>query len=448
MDKNALLIGNENYPHGIPRITAAQNDIKLMEHKLSILNFNIKKYLDLSKSDIICGVQKLIDSAACDSLNIIYFSGHGFQLGGTNYIVPADFNIKNPSFSSCSLDELISLTRYKEASYIFLIDACRDNIDPSFNKNYGEMQSYPNVFLAYATAFNNVASYIPKDVSFFTKAICNYLLTPNISVQELFVQIRTELYNSYGGQISNTIDCLKSPLIINEIMEKSMNDEKIYDFVERFGEEYNEKYDYHAGEIELFIDASQLFNKGLLDVMYSYDRVSKDRCKMEVLDEARFKWVTFKYLLTIGLQEEKYSWNFRGRKLRLGELPPLPQEMEELTPISGKGLNVDIDIDYNNSRIIARSNLPDGFLLNINISDLIHSQSSIVKNGICKFDFKQAPVKHHEYTVIITSPTVNVMKELDNKDIVGEKGRNLIGKHVEHDEIFGNMIKYSRKIAF
>jgi hypothetical protein len=444
-EKNALLIGNENYYGAISKITAAKNDLKVMEHKLSQIKFDLIIQSDLKKQEILDNIKTFINAAECDSINIIYFSGHGFQYQGTNYIVPIDFIVSDARNSGCSLDEIISFTISKQAQFIFIVDACRDNIDSSLSLNYSDMKGYPNVFIAFATQFNLTASYTPNDVSFFTKAICNNILIPNIAIQELFLRIRTELFNTKGSQLSNTIDCLLKPLVLNEIICTDKTDEKIYDFVEQYGERYNEKHGYFAGEIELFIDASQIFDIGILDIMYRYTKVSSKKYSQKILDEDVHKWIDLKYLISMGLKEIRYNWYFKGRRVRMGEIPLLPLSMEKPLPVPGKEIQVQFDVKLKQNEVQVKTTLPDGYILSLSIENLVYSMSETVENNKCTFNLDNSAIKDAIYKVILTSPIINVMPKLD-KSVVGESARNLVGEFVEFDEIYGNTINYSREV--
>lgn len=445
MNKRALLLGNINYTKPLTKVTSAINDVKALKYKLNQLQFDINEYIDIAKNEISEETKAFIDEAPCDSTNIIYFSGHGFQLHGVNYIVPIDFGTNYPSRgikeSACSLDEIMLYTQDKQANFLFIIDACRDNILKEINQNYADMKVYPNVYIAFATQFNETASYVPNGFSFFTKVLCDNILTPNISIDELFQQVRNELYKSYGKQLSNTVNGLLKKIILNSIIKADNLDYEIYNFVETFGEKYNEKFGYFAGEIELFIDTSQKYDVSLLDVMYKYGKVSNKVYNTKSLEENESKWITFKYLISMGLIESNYVWSYRGRKVRMGEIPPLPNSMQKLTPIIGKEIDVKINLEVQSNGILVKSNLPNGFILQANVDDLIFSRSEIVADGKCFFKFNRENINTGEYRISLSSPVVNVMAQI-NKYEVGVRGRNLCGPNISFDEIWGNSIEF------
>lgn len=445
MEKRALLLGNINYTHPISKVTSAINDVKALQYKLKQLRFDTNEFIDCTKEEIMKRTKNFIEQAPCDCINIIYFSGHGFQLNGINYIVPIDMGtnylIKGIKESACSLDEMMLFTKNKDAKFVFIIDACRDNILKGTTQNYSDMKIYPNVYIAFATQFNETASYTPNGFSFFTKALCDNILVPNISIDCLFQQVKNDLYKSYGSQLSNTINGLLKDVVLNTIIQTENLDYEIYNFVEIFGEKYNEKFGYFAGEIELFIDTSQKYDISLLDVIYKYDKVSKEICNLHPLEENESKWVTFKYLISMGLKETNYSWSYRGRKVRIGEIPPLPNSMQNLEPIAGKEIDVKIHFEVQDNGILVRTNLPNGFILQVTVDDLIFSGSENVIGGKCYFKFNKENPKNGEYKISIASPVVNVMDKVD-KETVGLRGRNLCGSCISFDEIWGNTVEF------
>lgn len=56
-----------------------------------------------------------------DDIAVVYYAGHGFQIGGQNYLVTADGN------TLIALDEVMKKLTAKAKGTIMIVDACREN---------------------------------------------------------------------------------------------------------------------------------------------------------------------------------------------------------------------------------------------------------------------------------------------------------------------------------
>lgn len=56
-----------------------------------------------------------------DDIALVYYAGHGFQIGGRNYLVTADGN------TLIALDEVMKLLTARAKGTIMIVDACREN---------------------------------------------------------------------------------------------------------------------------------------------------------------------------------------------------------------------------------------------------------------------------------------------------------------------------------
>ena len=75
-------------------------------------------------------------------------------------------------------------------------------------------------------------------------------------------------------------------------------DKQVYDFIQRYGDEYTDKYGYFQGDDLIFIDAAQYFDIGLLDAIWKFRKVDnkiyKDKgVNVPELPEAETKLVSF-----------------------------------------------------------------------------------------------------------------------------------------------------------
>ena len=354
MKKRAILFGMFHYINSrlisAPELPSTEFDVKTLEKKLKQLQFETSSYMDLCLKDIEQKILEFAMAAPCDSLNIIYFSGHGGHSKGENYLYPVDFGVNLDrglpvEKSAFNLKKLYpSFTR--KVKLLIIVDACRDNLTPDYAGNFSEMVAPQNTYIAYATQFGDYSG-CTSQVSYFTEALCESILTPNISIDQLFTNVRATLYLKHGKQISNSVNGLMSYVTLNEQAESDDVGQSVLQFVDQYGDMYIDKYGCFAGDDLVFIDAAQYCNISVLDAIYKYLKLDAERCHVtRSLSESHEKLIAFWGMLNHGLkQDEFYTWQYRGRPIRLGEIPPLPLDMQKQMPDVGKEIVVDFKLD-------------------------------------------------------------------------------------------------------
>lgn len=69
------------------------NDAKLMAQSLQKLGFDIKQFTDLDKAGMVTAVQAFADQLPKGATSVVFYSGHGMQIGGASYLLPVDMAV-------------------------------------------------------------------------------------------------------------------------------------------------------------------------------------------------------------------------------------------------------------------------------------------------------------------------------------------------------------------
>ena len=94
----ALVIGNGDYrtaPLRNPR-----SDAKLMATTLRSLGFEVVERLDQDQLGLKRAIRDFgdrLDQAGDDAVAVVYYAGHGVQIGGRNYLIPINAEIERES---------------------------------------------------------------------------------------------------------------------------------------------------------------------------------------------------------------------------------------------------------------------------------------------------------------------------------------------------------------
>lgn len=143
-------------------------------------------------------------------VGLIYFSGHGLQNHGKEYLYPYDGFVRFDR----DLDEelipaalLIDAFREAKTSLNFLIiDACRDELDTADLKSFGERYSAPSsvspsedVVTAYSALSGTEALDGTGVLSPFAQAFVDAVKKPDLTLAEFFGSIQRELWRTRGA---------------------------------------------------------------------------------------------------------------------------------------------------------------------------------------------------------------------------------------------------------
>jgi hypothetical protein len=124
----ALVIGNSNYTK-LPRLSNPANDARSIADALQKMGYKTQLVLDASESSIRNAVRKFAGDTANTDVAVVYYAGHGAQLNGSNYLLPADIDIPRTDadieFSGLKVDDLVN--SIGSNTKIVFLDACRDN---------------------------------------------------------------------------------------------------------------------------------------------------------------------------------------------------------------------------------------------------------------------------------------------------------------------------------
>jgi formylglycine-generating enzyme required for sulfatase activity len=132
----ALVVGINKYDN-LPserQLTKAVNDARAMEAALKAVGFDVIKAEDVGRSAFHHSWQQLLDTVALGDEVAVFYSGHGVEIDGANYLVPRDVpavatgqtqRLKNESLSFDSLRR--DLVSKSPKLSLFILDACRDN---------------------------------------------------------------------------------------------------------------------------------------------------------------------------------------------------------------------------------------------------------------------------------------------------------------------------------
>ncbi len=128
----ALVIGESDY-EDLPKLDNPKRDARAMDDLLDELGFKVDRVLDADTNELRVEIAKFIDDAKGADVALVYYSGHGIEAGGADYLLPTDTSLQSAQSTGQSLvavADMLQLLSQTVPVTIALLDACRTNPFP------------------------------------------------------------------------------------------------------------------------------------------------------------------------------------------------------------------------------------------------------------------------------------------------------------------------------
>lgn len=203
----ALVIGNSAYSGAIHPLTNPVNDANDIAAALGKLGFDVALVTNADLPTMDLAVRKFLNRLEKDSEGLFYFSGHGVQAEGSNYLVPLNAEITNAAeLKARAYDLGIVLDGMEEhhnrLNLVFL-DACRNNPFKGFKALAGGLASASGpegTLIAFASAPNTSA--LDNRLwsnSLYTKHLLLHIAEPG-TIEEMLKKVRSGVKNESKEQ--------------------------------------------------------------------------------------------------------------------------------------------------------------------------------------------------------------------------------------------------------
>ena len=192
----ALVIGNAEYLGKGCSLRNPAHDAEDVSAKLKTLGFDVTTLIDGSLLQMKDAVNIFSSKSKDYNIAFFYYSGHGLQTKGNNYMMPVDAEPNTAAdveYECYPLNRLLDkLDESNCPMKIIVLDACRNN---PFTKGWhrgnaeeglASVQSPKGTFITFATAAGSVAYDGTGRNSPYTSAFLQTLDTPNLSLFEFF----------------------------------------------------------------------------------------------------------------------------------------------------------------------------------------------------------------------------------------------------------------------
>lgn len=232
----ALVIGNSKYIHAT-KLNNPPNDARKLAEKFRGHKFDkVVHAKELTRGGMIKSLREFRYLANKADIAVIYFSGHGMEMEGVNYLVPVDAKLETEydvKDEAVTLDRILEAIKGAGRLQLIILDACRNN--PFKNKlarskgltrsqvtrGFVPVEVSGNVMVAYAAKGGTVAYDGKGENSPFAQALLDHLFEPGLDIRIALGRVRDSVkshmngkqvpwdYGSVGGQVISLVPGVK-----------------------------------------------------------------------------------------------------------------------------------------------------------------------------------------------------------------------------------------------
>ena len=223
----ALVIGNSAYKN-VPTLVNPQKDAEAIAASLRNIGFeSVTLANDATREKIIDSLRAFADEAEKADWAMVYYAGHGMEVGGVNYLVPIDAKLavdRDIQFEAVPLDQVLAAVDTARKLKLVVLDACRDNpfsprktevpasaaaatptggakiASRSIGRGLAEVKASGGTLVVFAAKNGQVALDGDGGNSPFAVAVLQRVATPGVEINKLFRLVRDDVMEATAGR--------------------------------------------------------------------------------------------------------------------------------------------------------------------------------------------------------------------------------------------------------
>ena len=226
----ALVIGNSNYEN-LSFLKNAQKDAADIAETLKQLGFDVMEIYESDYSGMKTALNNFASKARDYDVALFYYSGHGVQEKGQNYLVPIECAFDLPSVVNTCLncDDVMQMMELAHVpAKMMFIDACREVYKPwtrGAEKGLARMEGPVGSVILFSTQSGNVANdYVNRndENSPFAQSLIRNIRIPGISFNDAIDGVVRDTYAMTNAeQCPLKIGTLLTPFSFNSAIRQS-----------------------------------------------------------------------------------------------------------------------------------------------------------------------------------------------------------------------------------
>jgi tetratricopeptide (TPR) repeat protein len=207
--KVALIVGNGGYRNVAP-LANPPRDANLIASTFRELGFaTVTLAPDLTRDKFFATLHEFGMEAEKADWAVVYYAGHGMEIGGVNYLIPVDARLKADSDAetqAVALEQVIASVAGARKLRLVMLDACRDNPFEKtmqrtialklVNRGFSNIEPEAGFMVVYAAKHGETALDGDTLNSPFATVLARVIKEPKIEVRKLFDIVRDDVWKA------------------------------------------------------------------------------------------------------------------------------------------------------------------------------------------------------------------------------------------------------------
>jgi DNA segregation ATPase FtsK/SpoIIIE-like protein len=212
----ALVVGNSGY-QTVPQLPNPSRDASSVAKMFRDAGFDtVEIKLDLGNLEFKRAIRRFESTADQADIAVVYYAGHGLEIGGINYLIPVDARLasdRDAEDEAIPLERLVSSADGARRLRLVILDACRDNPFVTSMRRERKTASRgvvgglgkveptsTDTLIAYAAKAGSTADDGAGEHSPFTTAVLKNLTVPGLDVRLAFGRVRDEVLKATANR--------------------------------------------------------------------------------------------------------------------------------------------------------------------------------------------------------------------------------------------------------
>lgn len=211
----ALVIGNSVYKT-LPSLPNPANDVREVASTLRAAGFDVTIGVDVDRLALEDTVRRFLRSTQDAEAGLVYYSGHGIQVGGQNFLVPVDATLETPydvETQTMPLDLIFNHLRQNSRVQLIFLDACRNNpfnaqkywvaetLQPvGSTRGLARIDSDLGSLIAFSTEPGQVALDGSGALSPYTESFVKRVSQPAREIRQVLTDVRRDVIAATNGK--------------------------------------------------------------------------------------------------------------------------------------------------------------------------------------------------------------------------------------------------------
>ena len=212
----ALVVGNAAY-QTVPKLPNPARDASSVAKMFRDAGFEtVEIQVDVGNLEFKRAIRRFETTADQADIAVVYYAGHGLEIGGTNYLIPVDARLasdRDADDEAIPLERLVSSADGARRLRLIILDACRDNpfvtsmrrerktASRAVIAGLGKVEpTSTDTLIAYAAKAGSTADDGSGEHSPFTTAVLRNLTVPGLDVRLAFGRVRDEVLKATANR--------------------------------------------------------------------------------------------------------------------------------------------------------------------------------------------------------------------------------------------------------